>query len=80
MSNTPHTLGDEFPDQMDRIHELKVTNASFARLLLNYDTVNDKIHRAETSIEPVSNDVETEWRKQRLALKDQIARALAESS
>ncbi|HRE44248.1 MAG TPA: YdcH family protein [Terricaulis sp.] len=80
MSNTPHTLGDEFPDQMEQIHALKVANASFAKLLLNYDTVNDKIHRAETNIEPVSNDIETEWRKQRLALKDQIARALAESS
>ena len=80
MSNTPHTLGDEFPDQMDRIHALKLADVSFAKLLQNYDAVNDKIHRAETNIEPVSNEIETEWRKQRLALKDQIARTLAQRS
>jgi len=80
MSNTPHTLGDEFPDQMDQIHALKVSNTRFAKLLLDYDAVNDEIHRAEANIAPVSQDHETELRKQRLALKDQIAQALAENA
>lgn len=80
MSNTPHTLGDEFPGQMDQIHALKVSNTRFATLLLDYDAVNDEIHRAETNIAPVSQDHETELRKQRLALKDQIAQALAENA
>lgn len=80
MSNTPHTLGDEFPEQMDAIHALKVSNAGFAKLLVDYDTLNDEIHRAETNIAPVSQDHETELRKQRLALKDQIAQALAENA
>ncbi|MFA7586349.1 MAG: YdcH family protein [Novosphingobium sp.] len=79
MSNTPHTLGDEFPGQMDQIHALKVSNTRFAKLLLDYDAVNDEIHRAETNIAPVTQDHETELRKQRLALKDQIAQALAEN-
>ena len=26
MSNTPHTLRDEFPDQMEAIHALKTTS------------------------------------------------------
>ena len=80
MSNTPHTLGEEFPDQMDQIHALKVSNTRFAKLLVDYDAVNDEIHRAETNIAPVSQDHETELRKQRLALKDQIAQALAENA
>jgi hypothetical protein len=80
MSNTPHTLGDEFPDQMDQIHALKVSNTRFAKLLLDYDAINDEIHRAETNIAPVSQDHETELRKQRLALKDQIAQALGENA
>lgn len=80
MSNTPHTLGDEFPEQMDQIHALKVSNTRFAQLLLDYDTVNDEIHRAETNIAPVSQNHETELRKQRLALKDQITQALAENA
>lgn len=77
MSNTPHTLGEEFPGQMDGIHALKVANSEFAKLLANYDEVNDKIHRAETRIEAISEDMEHSLRKQRLALKDAIAAALA---
>jgi hypothetical protein len=64
---------------MDQIHALKVSNARFAKLLLEYDAVNDEIHRAETNIAPVSQDQETELRKQRLAIKDEIVQALAEN-
>jgi uncharacterized protein YdcH (DUF465 family) len=76
LSNTPHTLGEEFPAQMDAIHALKVTNPDFARVLEQYDEVNDQIHRAESRIEPVSEEAETALRKKRLALKDKIAAAL----
>ena len=77
MSNTPHTLGDEFPEQLERIHALKASDSSFAKLLLEYDKVNDDIHLAETSLVPVSQSHETDLRKRRLVLKDQIAQALA---
>lgn len=77
MSNTPHTLGDEFPGQMDAIRALKARDAAFAKLLVDYDTVNDQVHRAETRLDAVSEDVETALRKQRLKLKDAIAAALA---
>lgn len=77
MSNTPHTLGEEFPGKLDAIHALKAGNEHFSRLLDEYDDVNDKIHRAETRIEPISDQHEAELRKRRLALKDAIAAALA---
>lgn len=77
MSNTPHTLGEEFPGQVEAIHVLKASDPEFARVLEQYDEVNDRIHRAETRIDPVSEDVEHGLRKQRLALKDEIAAALA---
>ncbi|AAN33382.1 MULTISPECIES: YdcH family protein [Brucella] len=77
MSNTPHTLGEEFPGQLEAIHALKAKDAHFARILEEYDSVNDLIHRAETNIQPVSQEEETNLRKQRLALKDKIASALA---
>ncbi len=80
MSNTPHTLGEEFPDQMDSIHALKVSDASFAQLLADYDEVNDEIHLAETNVQPTSQDHETELRKRRLAIKDQIAQALSQAA
>jgi len=76
MSNTPHTLHDEFPNQMDAIHALKASSPEFARILEEYDEVNDQIHRAETRIEPVSEETEALLRRKRLALKDRIAAAL----
>ena len=78
MSNTPHTLGEEFPGQLVAIHDLKAADPRFARILEEYDAVNDQIHRAETKICPVSQEEETNLRKQRLALKDTIEQALAQ--
>ncbi len=79
MSNTPHMLHEEFPGQMDRIHALKMSDERFAALLRDYDAVNDEIHWAETGIAPVAQDHETGLRRQRLAIKDPIAAALAEA-
>jgi uncharacterized protein YdcH (DUF465 family) len=80
MSNTPHTLGEEFPGQLEQIHALKASDTRFAKLLLDYDKVNDEVHSAETGVIPVSQDHETELRKQRLALMDQISKALAQNA
>ncbi|PWE57293.1 hypothetical protein DEM27_06555 [Metarhizobium album] len=79
MSNTPHTLGEEFPGQLEAIHALKAKDSRFAKTLEEYDDVNDQIHRSETRIEPLSDAAETALRKQRLALKDTIAAALAQA-
>lgn len=79
MSNTPHTLSEEFPGQMDKIHELKISDAHFARLLREYDEINDQVHRAETNIDPVEQLVEVDLRKRRLRLKDEIARYLSQA-
>lgn len=79
MSNTPHTLGEEFPAQLGAIHQLKAKDVRFARLLEEYDQINDRIHLAETRVQPISQDEETILRKQRLALKDRISQALTTS-
>lgn len=79
LSNTPHTLSEEFPGQMDKIHELKISDAHFARLLREYDEINDQVHRAETNIDPVEQLVEVDLRKRRLRLKDEIARYLSQA-
>jgi len=80
MSNTPHTLGEEFPGQLDAIHALKVSDSRFAKLLHYYDEVNDKIHRAETRLDTVSEEAERVLRMRRLAIKDAIAEALAKAT
>lgn len=76
VSNTPHTLGEEFSGQMEQVHALKISDPIFADLLREYDAVNDEIHLAETNVTPVSQDHETTLRKQRLAIKDRIALTL----
>jgi len=63
---------------MEQIHALKVSDPAFAELLARYDAVNDEIHVAETNVQPTAQDHETELRKRRLAIKDQIAAALAQ--
>jgi len=77
MSNTPHTLAEEFPGDLETIHKLKVSNAHFARLLEEYDAVNDQVHLAETNVTPMDQFEEEKLRKRRLQIKDAIAEALA---
>ncbi|KEO61793.1 YdcH family protein [Thioclava indica] len=80
MSNTPHTLQEEFPQQLEQLHALKISNAHFAKLLEDYDVLNDQVHRAETNVDPVDSLTETELRKKRAAVKDEIARMLSEAA
>lgn len=79
MSNTPHELLEEFPDQHDAIHKLKTTDAHFAKLADAYHVVNGAIHRAETDLEPTDDLHMGQMRKQRLVLKDEIAGMLAKA-
>lgn len=76
MSNTPHTLHDEFPADMQKISALKSSDKHFAKLLTDYDAVNDKIHRSETRLDLLTDAEEEGLRKLRLKLKDQIQAAL----
>ena len=79
MSNTPHELAAEFPEKRDQIHALKQSDAHFAKLADSYHEVNRAVHRAETNVEPVSEQAETEMREQRAALKDEIWGILAKA-
>lgn len=76
MSNTPHELHEEFPDQATAISALKTADAHFARLAEEYHEVNGRIHRAETNVEPMDDLAAIDLRKQRAVLKDKIAAAL----
>ncbi|MDP2357147.1 MAG: DUF465 domain-containing protein [Beijerinckiaceae bacterium] len=76
MSHVPHELHEEFPQDRERLHELKMSNAHFVRLADRYHDVNRAIHRAEAEVEPTSDDILEEMKKQRLHLKDEIASLL----
>jgi uncharacterized protein YdcH (DUF465 family) len=73
MSHTPHELAEEFPEHKEKIHDLKASDAHFAKLFDKYHEVNRAVHRMETRIEPVTDEIEEQTRRERMVLKDQIA-------
>lgn len=79
MGHTPHELNQDFPGQVEKIHELKMSDSHFAKLVEEYHEVNGVVHRAETNVEPMDQLAETDVRKKRAALKDEIARMLAKA-
>lgn len=72
MSHTPHELAEEFPSHVEAMHALKETDGHFAKLFDAYHEVNRAVHRAETNVEPVGEMAETDMRKERARLKDEI--------
>jgi len=79
MAHTPHELAEDFPEHVEKIHELKMNDAHFARLADEYHTINREVHRVETGVEAASQDREEELRKTRMRLKDEIAGMLAKA-
>lgn len=79
MSHVPHELAEEFPAQVDKIHALRAENAHFAKLADQYHEINRQVHRSETNVEPIDDFAMVGLRKQRIALKDEIARLLADA-
>ena len=77
MSNTPHDLYEDFPEKTAKIHDLKASDAHFARMVDEYHEVNRAVHRAETLIEPTTPEHENELRQTRMRLKDEIWKMIA---
>ena len=73
MTHVPHELHDEFPDDAEALHRLKLENAHFAKLAEAYHEINREIHRIEAEVEPASDQRTEELKKRRLSLKDEIA-------
>ena len=80
MSNTPHEIHADFPEYHDAIYELKQNDPHFKKIADTYHTVNRDIHRAETDIEPTTDQHLYEMRKHRVVLKDEIFKMLKESA
>ncbi|MEM1074230.1 MAG: DUF465 domain-containing protein [Pseudomonadota bacterium] len=77
MSHVPHDLAEEFPQMHQEISDLKIADSRFARLFDDYHRINRAIHRAETNVEPTDDCHMIAMRKERVALKDDIAAFLA---
>ena len=72
MSHVPHELAEELPEHKQRIHELKISDAHFARLFDDYHEVNREIHRAESASLNISDEHHEELKRKRLHLKDEL--------
>lgn len=72
MGHTPHELAADFPEFADELHTLKLVDTHFQKLAERYHEINRIIHRAETKIEPTTDEHLITMRKQRMALKDDI--------
>lgn len=72
MSHVPHDLASEFPELAEKMSELKVSDKHFAKLAGDYQELNDKVHLAETNVQPREELAEVDLRKRRAALKDEI--------
>ncbi len=73
MSHVAHELTDEFPAKAQAIHNLKASDAHFARLADRYHELNRTLHRMESNVEPADDFTIEDLKKERLKLKDEIA-------
>jgi uncharacterized protein YdcH (DUF465 family) len=71
-----HDLLHELPEYKDKIHELKTSNAHFAKLFDQYHEVDHEVRRIEQGVETPSDDYAEEVKKKRLALKDELFQML----
>ena len=72
MSHTPHELRDDFPEYIDKIHELKISDKHFSKLFDEYHEINRQVHRLEIGEEHASQFDEEAVRRKRMQIKDQL--------
>lgn len=71
-----HDLVHELPEYREKIHEMKLGNAHFAKLFDAYNEVEHEVRRIEQGVETPSDDYTEELKKKRLALKDELFQML----
>ena len=71
-----HDLGHEFPELRERIHELKVTDNHFRKLLEAYQQLTKDVENMETDVNVVATNTEEEAKKRLVYLQDQLYRML----
>lgn len=80
MSIEHHDLVHEFPEHKERIRELKMSNARFAKLLEEYNGLTREVELMEEEVHPTSTRTEEEFKFKRVQLKDQLYAMLNDGS
>lgn len=79
MLGEPHDLVHEFPEYEDKIYMLRQSGGRFARLMIEYDELDEKIRRLEEEAQPVGDVYMEDLKKVRVSLKDQLYELLKDS-
>jgi uncharacterized protein YdcH (DUF465 family) len=72
MLGESHDLLHEFPDMESKIAALRESDASFAQLMTEYDTLDARVRRLEELGTPVADETIEDLKKERLLLKDRL--------
>jgi uncharacterized protein YdcH (DUF465 family) len=72
MQIEPHDLHHEFPEHKQRIHDLKLSDAHFARLFTEYDVLDHGIRAMENRGSPVADSEMEAMKLKRVRLKDEL--------
>ena len=67
-----HDLHSEFPEFKDRISLLKTTDAHFAKLFDEYDTLDHEVRRIEQEDSPIGDAEMEAMKMNRVHLKDKL--------
>ena len=72
MFGEKHDLVHELPEFRERIHELKSSDARFARLYEEYHALDDEVRSIEEGVENTDDFYLEELKKKRLHHKDEL--------
>ena len=72
MPLTHHPLVKEFPEYKEQIHNLKMKDNHFSRLMKEYEEVDKHVFRIESDTEPTGDEYLRDLKKQRLKIKDEL--------
>ena len=67
-----HDLAHEFPEQLEKMRDLKANDAHFGKLFAQYDEDDHAIKKYEGGAAAISDEALEELKKKRLKIKDEI--------
>ena len=79
MPLTHHPLVKEFPEFKEQIHNLKMKDNHFSRLMKEYEEVDKHVFRIESDAEPTGDENLRDLKKQRLKIKDELHSIIKEA-
>ena len=75
-----HDLAHEFPEHLEKMRDLKLNDAHFAKLFTEYDERDYEVQKYELGAEVISTEGLEELKKMRLKVKDEIYEILLRES